>query len=483
MDSAQKGRERSVCSEIWKVAYPLIITNASFTVMQVADRKFLSMNSTEDVAASMPGGILSFTLFTLFSATAGFANAIVSQYNGAGDKKACARIPWAGVFFAVVAGLFCTGVLPFLGEAIVAFGGHSPALMMRENEYFQTLIPSEIFILLSIAFGSFFAGRGKTWYITAIHGTSCTVNIVLDYIMIFGKLGFPALGIVGAGLATSLSCAFGALLAFCFFIFHKQDEYPTRDFRSFRFSDLGRLIKFGAPNGVEVFFSVASFTVITFLIGRLGNVQLAANTIALTINMLSFLPMLGMAEATGIVTGKYIGMNDLNSAEKSARTAWKMSMAYILFTSIFYFSFPSLLFGVFRPEGNGAAALEFAEVLKYAPAVMFWAAMNNIFNTTRFMYLGALSGAGDTKIPMLIVIACAWGILVPGGLFIVLVLKMSIIAIWAYMVFHHAILSGLIFLRFRCGAWKKIDLIGRGKAREPVPVEALEPEPESPHLR
>ena len=482
MDSAQNGRAKSVCSEIWKVAYPLIITNASFTVMQVADRKFLSLNSTDDVAASMPGGILSFTLFTLFSATAGFANAIVSQYNGAGDKAACARVPWAGVFFSIAAGLFCMVVLPFAGEAIVALGGHSPSLMMRENEYFQMLVPSEIFILLSIAFGSFFAGRGKTWYITAVHGTSCAMNIVLDYILIFGKLGLPALGIVGAGLATSLSCAFGALLAFCFFIFQKQSEYPTRNFRSFRFPDLGRLIKFGAPNGIEVFFSVASFTVITFLIGRLGNIQLAANTIALTINMLSFLPMLGMAEATGIVTGKYIGMNDLISAEKNARTSWRMSMAYITATSIFYFCFPYLLFGIFRPEENGALA-EFKEVLKYAPAIMFWAAINNIFNTTRFIYLGALSGAGDTKVPMMIVIACAWGILVPGGLILILVMNMSIIAVWAYLVFHHSILSSLIFLRFRGGAWKKIDLIGSGRAREPVPFEALEPEPESPHLR
>ena len=432
MDSALKQRARSVYAEIWKVAYPLIITNASFTVMQVADRKFLSMSSTDDVAASMPGGILSFTLFTLFSATAGFSNAIVSQYNGAGDKAACARIPWAGTVFAIASGLFCMAVLPFVGEAVVALGGHSSSLMMRENEYFQMLVPSEIFILLSISFCSFFSGRGKTWYITAVHGSSCALNIVLDYILIFGKLGFPALGIVGAGLATSLSCAFGAILAFGFFMFQKQSEYPTRNFRSFRFPDLGRIIKFGAPNGIEVFFSVASFTVITFLIGRLGNIQLAANTIALTINMLSFLPMLGMAEATSIVTGKYIGMNDLRSAEKTARSSWKMSMVYISLTSIFYFCFPYLLFDIFRPE-DPAALADFKEVLKYAPAIMFWAAMNNIFNTTRFIYLGALSGAGDTKIPMMIVIACAWGILVPGGLILMLWLKMSIIAVWAYI--------------------------------------------------
>ncbi|OGV33318.1 MAG: hypothetical protein A2020_08500 [Lentisphaerae bacterium GWF2_45_14] len=472
-------RSKRVYSEIWKVAYPLIITNASFTVMQFADRKFLSMSSTDDVAASMPGGILCFTLFTLFTATAGFSNAIVSQYNGAGDKAACARIPWAGVVFAVVAGLLCMAFLPFVGGAVIALGAHSPSLMMRENQYFQTLIPSEIFILLSVAFCSFFSGRGKTWYITAVHGSACAVNIVLDYILIFGKLGLPALGITGAGIATSLSCAFGALLAFGFFIFQKQSDYPTRDFRKFYFPDLKRLIKFGAPNGVEVFFSVASFTVITFLIGRLGNVQLAANTIAITINMLSFLPLLGMAEATSIVTGKYIGMNDIASAEKTANCSWKMSIVYIISTSIFYFCFPYLLFNIFRPESPAALA-EFNEVMKYCPAIMFWAAMNNIFNTTRFIYLGALSGAGDTKVPMMIVIACAWGVLVPGGLTIVLVLKMSVVAVWAYLVFHHAILSGLIFMRFRSGAWKKIDLIG---ARQSVPMEALEPEPESPHLR
>jgi MATE family multidrug resistance protein len=236
-------------------------------------------------------------------------------------------------------------------------------------------------------------------------------------------------------------------------------------------------MKFGMPSGVEVFFSVASFTVTAFLIGRLGNASLAANTIAVSINMMSFLPLLGMSEATGIISGKYIGRGEHDISEAATYRSWKMSICYMALMSFIFLVFPELLFGFFRPEKSGP--VDFGEIMSYSRPLLACAALFNLFNVTRFIFLGALSGAGDTRVPMLIVMLCAWGILVPGVLFIILYLQLSVIAVWGYMVFYLFILSSLIFLRFYSGAWRRIDLI----KRKPIPAEALDLETDSPHIR
>jgi len=449
------------CSEILKVAYPLIIMCASHTIMQLIDRKFLSMLSTQDVAAALPGGILCFTMYVFFIVTVNFISAIVSQYYGARDHESCARSAWAGFYFAIAMGLACSFMLIGPGKTLIEMGGHSPEMTMKEIEFYETLMPGGGFIFMTSAFMAFFSGLGKTWTVAIVEFASCIVNIVLDYILIFGKFGFPALGITGAGLGTTLSCVFGFVFAFIVFIVQNQKKYPTRSsYNTVRFSDIKRIAVFGAPSGVQAFFSVSSFTFITFLIGRLGEAPMAATTIVTSINMISFLPLMGLSDAASIVTGQYIGRGYYNIPAKVARNSLFMATIYMTLMAFLYFIFPVDLINLFSPEKYSE---NFQEVLKHGIPVLYCAAALNFFSSVRFIYVGALRGAGDTQVPMWIVIACAWGILVPGGLIIIQVLHMSVTAIWAFMTFQVFILSILLYLRFRSGKWQKIKLIDRKK--------------------
>lgn len=469
--------------ELWKIAYPLIITNATHTVMQFVDRKFLAMNATDDVAAALPGGILAFTLFTFFMVTAGFTAAIVAQYHGRKNKKSCARVPWCGFYFALFSGLFCSLCLTYPGLLMIELGGHSQSLMGRESEYFQMIMPSGGFIFITAAFCSFFSGRGKTWIVAIVHFIASVSNILLDYMLIFGKFGAPKMGIGGAGLATTIACIIGAILAFCFFILHNQQDYPTRRYWHYNHHDMKRLIKFGTPAGLEIFFSVSAFTMIIFHIGRIGSTALAATTIALSINMLTFMPLLGISEATGIIVGKYVGANRHGYAEKVAFRAWKMSTLYMVLMGIFYIVFPEPLLEFFAPtKGNDVA--EFVNVMKIGRIILVFAAIYNIFNVLRFVFMGALRGAGDTRVPMWIIIACSWLILAPGGYIIMSVLKLDIYAVWVFLTCYGGLIGALIFLRFKSGAWKKIEMISRKPEgpTEPPLIEALEYESERPHI-
>jgi MATE family multidrug resistance protein len=140
---------------------------------------------------------------------------------------------------------------------------------------------------------------------------------------------------------------------------------------------------------------------------------------------------------------------------------------------------PRTLFEWFRPEEAGHVI--FDEVMKYAWIIMFCVAIDNIFNASRFVFMGALRGAGDTKIPMWLEIACSWGILVPGGYILINVFHLSVVSIWIFIVCYISLLSGVIYLRFRSGAWEKIELIDRN--HEDIESQApLETEIEDYHV-
>ncbi|OGV50190.1 MAG: hypothetical protein A2017_18680 [Lentisphaerae bacterium GWF2_44_16] len=455
-------------NEIFLVAYPLIILSASHSVMQFCDRKFLALNSSEDVAAALPAGILSFTLFSFFMVTVNFTSALVSQYFGRRDRKACVRAAWNGFYLAIGAAVVILFVTPWIGLYAIELGAHGAEIVKREKEYFLTLLPGGAFVCMGAAFFAYFSGQGKTWYAAVINTIACGINIALDYVMIFGKFGFPAMGIAGAGLATSISMFISFLIIFTVFIFQKQWKHPTRKYRNFSFPDIKKLFEFGTPSGLQCFLEVGAFTFFAFLMGALGIEALAAATIVLSINNLSFLPLLGMMDATGIKAGQYIGRNDMVTAEKIAYRAWIMSIAYMVCACSVYVLLPSWLMNNFAPKGNMGDA-DFKKIFELGRHLLFCAAVFNFFDATKFIFMGALRGAGDTKAILFIGAGLNWFILVPGVIIMIKFLHASVLAIWIYMTVYILIEAAVFFWRFKSGRWKKIDMIGH---RNPTAIEA-----------
>ena len=196
--------------EICRIAYPLIFMTASNSIMQFVDRWFLAHNSTLDVAAAIPGGILYFTLFCFFMVTCNFTSAMVAQYHGANDRTNLLRAVWAGQTVSLVAGLFITFVIPVIGLAILRNTDHDPEIVGREIDYFTSLLPSGVFVCIAAPFYAFFSGQGRTLPVALINIGGCLLNVPLNWMFIFGHCGLPPLGIYGAGLASSICAAASA---------------------------------------------------------------------------------------------------------------------------------------------------------------------------------------------------------------------------------------------------------------------------------
>lgn len=443
--------------EIVVIAYPLIIMNATSTIMEFIDRKFLSMNSTEEVSAALPASILSFALLAILTISIRFTSAIVAQYYGKKDKESCARVIWSSFYFALIAGLISSYLLLPLGHYFIPLGNHSPEIIDLEQAYFRTIMPAGGFMCISIAFCSFFTGCGKTWIVTIINFAACLLNIFLDYGMIFGNFGFPALGIVGAGLATTLSIVFSAFLAFIFFIMQNQSKYPTRKNKSFNLKDIKTLLLFGFPTGIQVFCEVGAFTIIVFLVGNIGNAELAATTIAMSINMISFLPLLGLTEATTILCGNYIGQKKQEIAKQVVYKSWRIATIYMLFMGCIFIFFPDFLFGLFSPVNE--SNIDFSVVIQHGKFILICAAIYNFSDATLFVFNAGLRAAGDTSFSMWVVIIASSLGLVPIAISIVFVFGGSLTEIWICLVIYLITISSIIYRRFKSGIWENIEMV------------------------
>ncbi len=445
--------------EIWKIAWPLIILSASNTLMMIINRIFLAKNSPEEIAAAMPAGQMFFTLMALFLITTSFTATIVSQYYGAGDRSGCVKTAWNGFYFGAAVAALLALFLPLGGKVIIEHNGHNPMIACYELEYFIAMAPCAGLTCMETAFFSFFTGRGKTTFVAKVKILGCLINIPLNYILIFGKLGLPPLGILGAGLANSLANLCTMLIAATCFLLVDQKEYETRSHREFDWPCIRKLLLFGTPAGLQTFIRNAAFAIVVMMIGYAGNEELAATSIALSINMLGNMPMIGLMDATSIITGQYIGKRRLLVAQRICGRSWRILFVWMMFASLFYLFCPELLVSVFGSGKAGATHMDFEKVVQYVVIILHFAVVFNLLDATRFITMGSLRGAGDTKIPLCIGVSTSWLIQIPGTLYLVYYAHAGIGAIWCLLTFYIGVDAALMVYRRRTGAWKHIKVI------------------------
>ena len=446
--------------EIWQVAYPLIIMSASHTIMQFVDRKFLAARSTLEVSAAFSAGLLYFTMFCFFLATANFTSAVVAQLFGAGQEKNCVRAAWSGAFFSLLSSLIILFVNPQIGRLIIDGSVPIPELAAMEKEYFSALAGSGVFCCMAAPFFAFFSGQGRTAPAAVINTAACVLNILLDWLLIFGcrPLGLPELGVFGAGIATTLCTMFSMICIVTYFLLQNQQRFPTRKLRQPKFEYIRKLLRYGTPAGLQVFLDTGAFTLITYTSGCISSEALGASVIALSINNIFFMPLLGFSDANAIIVGQYIGRGRTGTATATAYRAWRMALLYMTGAAVLYIGFPDMLSRIFAPLDQ-SGGIDFPEVMRIARFILFMVVAFNFFDATKFIFTGALRGAGDTLAVLLINSGGAWLILAPGILLLVRHFHCGIHAVWLYMAGYALCECLAILWRFRTGSWKKIKLI------------------------
>jgi len=442
------------------------MSTASMTIMHFVDRVFLARYAKEAIAAAVPAGITSFTIICLFMGISGYTNAIVAQHYGAKKYEKCSLATWQGIIFSLVSYPAILLFIP-LGPAIFRWAGHSIEVRALEVSYYTILMWGGLFVPLQSAVSSFFTGRGdtKTTMIANIIGN--VFNVVLDYGLIFGRLGLPEMGIKGAALATVISSVIPVAILLFIFLYRYHHLYQSRATIRFDKELFMKLLKYGSPAGVQFTLDIGAFTLFIMLVGRIGEMELAVSNIALSINMLAFLPMIGISIATTTLVGQYIGKEDIKSAEKSTYSSLKIAFLYMGSMGLIFILFPEQLLSIFKSRKEEIE--NFAFIITHGRQILILIALYSIFDAMNIIFSGALKGAGDTRFTMWAAIIVAWIFFVPPVYVIIEILKEGVLLAWGWATLYIILIGSVFCWRFRTGKWKKIDLLGRKERTASIP--------------
>ena len=237
------------------------------------------------------------------------------------------------------------------------------------------------------------------------------MNIALALVLIFGRLGFPEMGIAGAGWATVAGSWASALLALGLLLRREyREEFDTlRGWRPER-ELFGRLMKYGGPAGVQVFLDVLVFHVFVQLVGRLGEAAVGATTLTVRLNMVAFLPMMGLGQAVSILVGQRLGADRPDLAERSAYTGLRWAFGYMCVVAAVVPAHPRRCWSAC--SRGTATRSSFAAVAAIVPTLLACAAVYSLADAVNVTFSFALRGAGDTRFVSLLTFALAWPIMV-----------------------------------------------------------------------
>ncbi len=427
------------------------------TVQVFVDTILLSHHDPREMAASFPAVMWFWLPFGLLQVTAGYVSTFVAQYTGAGRPERVGPAGLARHSFRHPGRAPLPAPGPGALAWVIAVGGHTRSFQ-ADLKWFTcgACVVAALPMLVMAAVNGFFSGRGQTWTVLGIEAAGTGVNVALALVMIFGRAGFPEMGIAGAGWATVVGSWTSALFALSLLLRPRyRKEFRTLSGWRPERELFGRLMKYGGPAGMQVFLDVLVFNVFVQLVGRLGEAATGATTLTIRLNMVAFLPMMGLGQAVSILVGQRLGADRPDLAERSAYTGLKWSFGYMCCVAAMYLLIPGVLVALFKGDRDPAS---FAAVAAIVPTLMAYVAVYSVADSVNLTFSFALRGAGDTRFVTLLTFVLAWPIMVVPT-FVVVRSGGSIYAAWVFATAHIFAMSVCFFLRFRTGKWKRMRVI------------------------
>ena len=446
---------RRTLAELTRLAIPMVVSQGAFAVMIFTDRYFMSQIDPAHMAAALGGGVASFFSFCFFVGLFSYSNALSAQYLGAGEMEKCPKVVTQGLVMTLMSAPFLT-LITFLVAGIFEGMGHDPVLVELERKYYLILMSGVLITLAKVVISSYFAGIGRTYVVMTCDVFGLAINVPLSYAMVFGKLGFPAMGIVGAGISTVASSILALLLFFAFY-FHKEHRDTFNVLRSFVLDTgiMRRFWRLGFPSGLELFLNVAAFNLFLLMFQSYGVVEGAAAAIVFNWDMLSFIPMIGLNVAVISMIGRFVGARDMERTNEVITAAFALGLTYSAMLVVIYVLFRYPLVEVFAPPSG-----DFSAIRELSAFMMLGLCSYVIADSVLLVCGGVLRGAGDTRWLMVASVSLHWAMLV-AQFIIILVLKLSPRVSWLAFVALVLSIALVYALRLYHGRWRDPDVLER----------------------
>lgn len=429
------------------LSVPLVLTNLAQIAMTVTDVIFIGRLGPQSLAASALGANLymaiAFFALGLVSATAPMvANELGARKNSVRDVQRTVRQGlWSAVIISVPGCLIL-----WHGEAILLALNQPPELAVLAQEYLRALLWAMPGFLGFLVLRSFVAAlqRPRTALLAAL--AAIAFNAAANWVLIYGKLGFPALGLVGAGFASAIASLFLFLAMVVVVVFDRrfrryhvfshlwQTDWP-------RFREFWRL---GLPIAVATAFEVTIFNAAAFLIGMLGTIELAAHAIAIQVASISFMVPYGIAQAATVRVGHANGAGRPDDVMRAGWAAFGLGITAMALAALIMVVAPEALISSFLDINDPANA----PVVAMGVSLLAVAALFQIVDGGQVLGSGMLRGLQDTRIPMLFTAVGYWGMGLPSGAALAFWAGWGSVGVWSGLAIGLSVVAVLMMQRW-----------------------------------
>ncbi len=430
---------RADFASLLRLAMPVAAVQVGVMMMGAVDTVMVGHVSPRDLAAVALGNLYffltaSFGLGTLFA-----LDPVVSQAFGAGDRAGIARGIQRGFVMAAVLSLF-TSLLLTPGLPFLTFLRQPPDVIPIAAEYALVSIPGVLPFYGFIVLRQSLQSMGRVAPIVVVILMANLVNVYLNWLLIFGNLGFPAMGAVGSGWATTLSrwVMLLALLAVAWPVLRPY-LWPLRP-GAMAAEPLRRMFRLGAPIGAQFFLEFGVFGVIGIAMGWLGTIPMASHQVAINLASLTFMAAVGVTQAAAVLVGQAVGAGDPAQARRSAGAGLLFVGGMMTFFGVTFLSFPEVLARIYSTD---------MVVVGLAATLIPVAGVFQVFDGLQAVASGALRGVGDTLAPMAVNLVGFWFIGLPISLYLGFRAGLGPLGLWWGMAAGLAAVSVFLLLRVR----------------------------------
>ncbi|MBW2371275.1 MAG: MATE family efflux transporter [Deltaproteobacteria bacterium] len=435
--------------EVAFLAYPVVLTNLSVTLLQLVDTAFVGRLGATPLGGVGYGGIWYWTALCFFMGTSTGVQTFVSQAHGGGRERECGAWAWQALYTLVPLAGLALGLFAWVFPTLIGLLGPSADLQAVAGDYVRPRSLGAMGAVTGMALASFFRGIGDTRTPLYAMLVANLVNFVLDYGLIFGKLGLPELGVAGAGAASAIAeFTYAGLMLLAFLRPRVAQPFQTASVPPTRTSVL-RLARISAPIGGQWFLEMITFALFTNLVARMGDLQMAASQAFLALLHLSFMQVVGLSVAAGTLVGRYVGAHDLEAAERSYATSQRLGLGVVVVVAALFLGIPGLLMRIFTED---------AEVIRLGRPLLAVGAAFQLFDAVAIVASGSLRGAGDTRWPFVVQTTLAWLAFLPLAWICGVWLGAGLMGAWLGGCGYVALLSLALRWRWRSGAWKGMEI-------------------------
>jgi MATE family multidrug resistance protein len=376
-----------------------------------------------------------------------------AQLQGKNDLVGARRYGWYGLILAAIAGLVALACSPLVAP-MISLTSYSDPVKVLMSDYIELRLLAIAAVVGFEAIGQWYGGLGNTRIEMIGSVTMMVLNVIFNALLIEGRLGFPALGVQGAAIASVTATWIGFLLLLVLFLCRWGVNCPKGRPR-LRFDEFARMLRFGLPSGLNWFLEFAAFLVfVDLIVAQVGTIVVAAMMVVFQVNSVSYMPSFGLASSGAILSGQAVGRRAHDEVPAILRLTMIAAAVWQTSVGVLYLLFPTLIMQLFAPRGGDDSP----ELVRIGAPLLAMSAAWQLFDAIAMSLSETLRSAGDTAWPMWARLIIAWVLFLPMGYLTVIVLEGGGPAAIGCMIMYLGVLAGLLALRFRSGVWRSIEL-------------------------